>query len=477
MAFVLKGEIEIDGSKATAGLRGVQKEVSSLSISGQKAGAVFKNFSRSLAEARNASDVASSAAQSLTQVIGKSLMGAVAIGAVKIFTDQVNRMGEMLKETATNAQKSFDDIEKAGQAMSLSEAIAQTSAIDANITSINNKLTELNRSPFQNFIAGATGARAELEALVKTNQRLRDVKLAEGLASENANDELMSGLDAEEKKLRDIDNEYRKRQKLAQSIADPQASASFKKDAGEMMARQRNAILDKQAKDRAESQIKFDKMVFDAEQKLASQAESREKQTEQERVQRKIDNNNRIYREERYNLDEKIKMESNADDRKFQRLVRDANRAREQQKRTSETASGTAGGVLGASIAGRQALDLARKQRERQLKTENFKVAEKVAPTQRDREKLAAQQAAGEMPSLGEQIRGGLTGVDPSQLAREAAASKFEKDRMVGVPGRGMVGGTSPDAKLGQEQSSLSKETLQAIKALVDVMKSGTVVQ
>jgi hypothetical protein len=35
------------------------------------------------------------------------------------------------------------------------------------------------------------------------------------MASENANDELMSGLDAEEKKLRDIDNEYRKKQKAS----------------------------------------------------------------------------------------------------------------------------------------------------------------------------------------------------------------------------------------------------------------------
>jgi hypothetical protein len=356
--------------------------------------------------------------------------------------------------------------------MSLSEAIAQTSAIDANITSINNKLTELNRSPFQNFIAGATGVKAELEALVKTNQRLRDVKLAEGLASENANDELMSGLDAEEKKLRDIDNEYRKRQKLAQTITDPQASASFKKDAGEIMARQRNAILTKQAKDRAESQIKFDKMVFDAEQKLADQAEAREKKTEQERVQRKIDNNNRIYREERYNTDEKIKMETDADDRRFQRLVRDANRAREQQKRTQQTATDTSAGVLDASVAGRQALATARKQRERQLKTENFKTAERIAPTQRDREKLAAQVAAREMPSLGEQVQGGIAGIDPAQLAMQAAASKFEKDRAFGPAQM-----TGTQGKLGQEQSSLSSETLQAIKTLVDLMKSGTVVQ
>ena len=461
-----------DNSGVDKAVAGTERAVKSLSVSGQRAGVAFKNFSRNLAEARNASDVASSAAESLTQIVGKSLMGAVAIGAVKIFTDQVNRMGEMLKETATNAQKSFDDIEKAGQAMSLSEAIAQTSAIDANITSINNKLTELNRSPFQKFISDTTGATNELEALVKTQQRLRDVKLLEGIQSENANDALMEGLDAESKKLYEIDAQYRKRSKLAESITEPEVSRAFKSQSGEIMARQRNAILNKQAKDRAESQIKFDKMVFDAEQKLANQSEAREKQTEQERVQRKIDNNNRIYREERYNIDEKIKMESNADDRKFQRLIRDANKAREQQKRTSETAIGAEGGVLGASAAGRQALDVARKQRERQLKTENFKTAERIAPTQREREKLAAQQVAGEMPSLAERIQGGISGVDPSQLAREAAASKFEKDRAFGKAGM-----TGTSGKLGEEKSTLSKETLQAIKKLVELMQSGTVVK
>jgi hypothetical protein len=354
--------------------------------------------------------------------------------------------------------------------MSLSEAIAQTSSIDANIASINNKLAELNRSPFQKFIADTTGAKAELEALLKTQQRLKDAKLAEGMVSENAHDEIISGLDAEEKKLRDIDDEYRKRSKEAQAMTDPAARKSFVDASWEKMARQRNAILDKQAKDRAESQIKFDKMVFDGEQKLADQAEAREKKTEQERVQRKINNNNRIFREELYDLDEKIKLETNADDRKFKRLVRDAYRAREEQKKATQTSAETAGGVLGASKAGRQALDTARKLRERQLKTENYKVAEKIAPTQREREKLAAQQAAGEMPSLGEKIQGGLTGVDPSQLAREAAASKFEKDRKVGVSGRGAVGAKT-------ESDVLGKETLQAIKTLVDLMKSGTVVK
>jgi len=145
------------------------------------------------------------------------------------------------------------------------------------------------------------------------------------------------------------------------------------------------------------------------------------------------------------------------------------------QKKKAENAkiaSEAGGGVLGASRAGGQALDVARKQRERQLKTENFKTAERIAPTQRDREKLAAQQAAGEMPSLAEKIQGGISGIDPSQLAREAAASKFEKDRAFG---KADMTGTS--GKLGEEKSSLGNETLQAIKKLVELMQSGTVVK
>jgi hypothetical protein len=459
-----------DNSGVDKAMAGTTRSVERLGVTAQKARGAFKSFSRDLAQARDASDIASSAAGSLSMVLGRTLPGAIAIGAIGIFTDQIIKMKGAVDEAREKTKLATDNIKKLGEAANLSDAIAQTGELDSNIKSLNAQLSKIEASPFQKLIAGMMGSQKEMGDLVKTSQKLRDTKLAEGITSENANDELLSGLDAESKKLYEIDAQYRKRSKLAESITDPKASQTFKRESGEIMARQRNAVLDKQAKDRAESQIKFDKMVFDAEQKLADQAEAREKKTEQERVQRKIDNNNRIYREERYNIDEKIKMEGDADDRKFQRLIRDANRAREQQKRTSETASGTAGGVLGASRAGQQALDVARKQRERQLKTENFKVAEKIAPTQRDREKLAVQQAAGERPSLGEQIRGGLSGVDPSQLAREAAASKFEKDRV-------FTRGTTPSGKPGEEQSSLSAETLTALKALVDLMKSGTVVK
>jgi chromosome segregation ATPase len=190
----------------------------------------------------------------------KTFAGAVIVGGVKLITAQIERMGEMVKETATSAQKSFDDIEKAGQAMSFEDALSQTNSLSQNIEQIRNKLAELDRSPFQNFIAGATGAREQVEGLLEAQERLRAAKLAEGLASENERNAALQGLSAEEKQLFEINEEYEKRIKqINETMADqPGMAASAKEDAGEIMARKRNEVLDKKAAKAADQQSKID---------------------------------------------------------------------------------------------------------------------------------------------------------------------------------------------------------------------------
>ena len=419
MAFVLKGEIEIDGSKATSGLRGVQQQATKTANTFKQSDVSAQRLGKTLVSLGLNASKAGTSFGMLARLGTGGIFGYAVIGAM-------NKFGETVKQASTDYYSAQKDLADAFETSFKSTSVEQ--------------------------------AQAGLEKTQDTIERLRGetTQLGPLFSRLGKNIESLSGISlgigSREKSLEQANQEL-----ILQE---------------DILKLRQSEKKDKEARERAESQIKFDKMIFYAEQKLADQSEAREKKTEQERVQRKIDNNNRIYREERYNIDEKIKIESDADDRKFQRLIRDANRAREQQKRTQQTATDVSGGVLGASRSGQQALDVARKQRDRQLKAENFKVAEKIAPTQRDREKMAAQQAAGERPSLGEQIRGGLSGVDPSQLARESAASKFEKDRAFGK-----VGMTGTQGKPGEEQSSLSAETLTALKALVDLMKSGTVVK
>jgi hypothetical protein len=405
--------------------------------------------------------VAASAAESLGSIVGRSLVGAVAVGGIKVFTDQITRMGEMLRETATVSQKAFNEIEKAGRAMNLSEALSQVSGIDANIESLNNKIQELERNSFQKFIAGATGAKTELDGLLKTNEKLRDLKLAEGIISQNLYEESVDGLDAEAMALRDVNNEYVKRQKLGQTIQDPQASKQFQEASGEVMARKRNAILNKIAKDRAESDIKFRKMVFDAEENLQKASDERRRKSEQEITERRISNTNSILREEMYNIDETSRLEEAKDKRDFDRLLRNLYRSRAEEKKRPEQAREAGGGLLGASRAGQQALDTARKVRAREVSKEDFRTQDEVfekmkkeenvkrkaqglppLTAQNMRERVAAQQAAGEMPLLSERL-GAMQGTTPaSQIAAEKAK-----------------GGGGAD---------MQKQLLEAIKALSD---------
>jgi len=137
-----------DNSGADKAIAQTTKSLNRLKVSGEKAGGAFRNFSRTLSEAKTGADVAAGAAESLTNIIGKSLAGAVAVGAVKLFTDQINKMSESVKESAVAASKAFADIENAGVAMSLSEAQSQVKGLEANIGSLQIKLDELDKSPF-----------------------------------------------------------------------------------------------------------------------------------------------------------------------------------------------------------------------------------------------------------------------------------------------------------------------------------------
>jgi len=262
-----------DNSGADKAIAGTKTAVEGLRVSGEKASGAFKNFSRSLAEARDASDIAASAANSLSSIVGRSLMGAFAVGGVKVFTDQINRMGESVKAVATEAQQAFDNIEKAGQAMSLAEAQSQVTKLDALLAAAGKRLSELDRSPFQNFIAGATGARVAMEELVTTSQKLRDMKLAEGLATENANAEFTAGLDEQALQIAKVNAEYEERSKIAQTFTDAEAYRIYQEASAAQKVRETNAVIDKMAKQAAQENAKNTQEKIKLDQQFSEQSQ------------------------------------------------------------------------------------------------------------------------------------------------------------------------------------------------------------
>ena len=428
---LLKGEIEIDGRKATAGLRGVQKEATKTASTFKQSNQSAERLGKSLLSLGLNAGSAGKSLGALSRLGVGGILGAAALGSI-------NKFGEAVKQASSDYYSSQKDLasafETSFKATSVEQARAGVEKTEDSIEALRGKITQLGAmagvlKTIEKFSGISLGVGDTERALAQAKTQL----VSQEAIVKQKQEELRI-TEAIEESSRQLVNQS----KINQERLRFEGEIAGRQDAGVKMAKeavqQANALYDEN------SQILNLLIETNREENNKDQIKARQlKKAELELNILKGGNN----------------------------LLRQEAQLKEKQSKLAQQAGG---GVLGASRAGQQALDVARKQREQQLKTENFKVAEKIAPTQRDREKLAAQQAAGERPSLGEQIRGGLSGVDPSQLAREAAASKFEKDRT-------FTRRTTQSGKLGEEQSSLSAETLTALKTLVDLMKSGTVVK
>ena len=433
MAFVLKGEIEIDGRKATAGLRGVQKEATKTASTFKQSNQSAERLGKSLLMLGLNAGSAGKSLGALSRLGAGGILGAAALGSI-------NKFGEAVKQASSDYYSSQKDLasafETSFKATSVEQARAGVEKTEASIEALRGKITQL-------------GAMA---GVLKTIEKFSGISLGVG-DTERALAQAQTQLVFQEEIVKQKQEELRITEAIEESsrqlVSQSKINQENLKIAGELAGEQDAGVkIAKEAVRQANALYDENSQILNL--LIETNREENNKDQNKARQLKKA--------ELEFNI---LKGGNN--------LLRQEAQLKEKQGKVAQQASG---GVLGASRAGGQALDVARKQRERQLKTENFKTAEKIAPTQRDREKLAAQQAAGEMPSLAEKIQGGLSGVDPSQLAREAAASKFEKDRAFGPAKM-----TGTQGKLGEEQSSLSAETLTALKALVDLMKSGTVVK
>ena len=120
---------------------------------------------------------------------------------------------------------------------------------------------------------------------------------------------------------------------------------------------------------------------------------------------------------------------------------------KDQETKSFKQAQQAGGGLLGASRAGQQTLETARKARARSNKQEDFKTQEKVFEDMKNAEnvqrkaqglppltkqdvmnRVATQQAAGEAPSLAEKLISGQTGKPAEQIAAEKAGGKGGAD-------------------------------------------------
>ncbi|NDD05534.1 MAG: hypothetical protein EB078_11550 [Proteobacteria bacterium] len=139
-------------------------------------------------------------------------------------------------------------------------------------------------------------------------------------------------------------------------------------------------------------------------------------------------------------------------------------KAREKEFKQS---SGFGAEILESTAAGRGALETARRKRKRQVRDENYRIAQEMAPTYAEKEALAAQVAAVEQTTLGERL---LTAGKPALSAEQVASQR------VGFGGFGAIsrfireGRTFGERPL--EKSGMLFEATGTDKILADIKVS-----
>jgi len=404
MAFKIEGEVSIDARKGTTALRAIQGEATKTSKSFDRAGASTKNLAKSLLQLGASGGSASRSFMQLARLGVGGVVGAAAVGAINKFGDAVKNSANDYYETQKSLAGAFETSFKSRNEDEARKGLEATEEI---IDRLRGKITQMGS--FGKILGG-------LEKLTGVNLGFGD--------TQRELDQARANLVVQEQILKEKQEQAKYEEKIVNQtrelINKSKINQENLKIEGELGGLQDAAVK------AAKEDIEQASALFDENQLILNQLieTNREENNRDEIKARQI---------KKAELELNLLKANNS-------LIRQEAALKEKQVKQG---SGVAGGVLGATPAGRQALDTATKRRQEQLKKENARTADQLTGTeveggslgpmrvgqQRDREKLAAQQAAANAPSLAEQIQGQRTGVSPSQLAATNAAQGFEDQR------------------------------------------------
>jgi len=488
MKKIAEGELLVHTQKSAKNVDSLRAYLASLRAESQRASVSMDGLAKSILQA-------GARGLSLGKVV-KGLAGAAGFGGFGVAAYlAIDKMTRGLVDAQEESDKLAETLNKAVGAKAGDSIQGTTQKMQSLTNAINESKAAIGGQGAMNLVAAfffnddADKAAKAFEKAVETRISLGD-KLIKQEAERIAQQKIIMDLDDEMAEVFKINIETR--QKLAEIEANDALTSQQKLQMANL-AKEEQA--DKLRALRLKKEREADKKIFE---------EKKKNDEESARLSIKITDS--LIKQEEALFEKGAKDFKDAQEEKIKaaeeanRQVAEASRKAAQKiaeqdaqaEKDFENKSKLGGGLLGATKGGQQALDTARKQRETQVKKEDFKTQEKFfnemagaenlkrekaglppVTAQSMRERVAAQQAAGEMPSLGEKIQAGMAGTDPSKLASMNALSKFEKERAFPKAGATETA-TGP---LGYEKSSLSQETLQAIMSLVDLMKSGTVVQ
>lgn len=403
MSFTLVGEIDIDGRKGTIALKNIQREANKTSETFKRAGGNTERLGKSLLSLGLNAGSAGKSLGSLARLGTGGLFGAAVLGSI-------NKFGETVKQASTDyyqSQKALSDaFEMSFKSTSVEQAQAGLEKTEDTIESLRGKITQL----------GAFGG------ILKGIEKFTGINLGVG--------DTEKALEAARANLTVLESTVGARKKEADAT---------KTLEGQLEALERqskiNVIDIKNQALKGDILDENSSIAFDALQTVELEI------TAQKQLLRTLESITGVKKNQEA-IDRSLAYLADARVRKAQAEYNLAKANNEENAKRSKQAQEAGGGLLGASRSGQQALDTARKVREREVRKEDFRTQEQVfermkteenakrrarglgepmVTAQNMREQVAAQQAAAEMPLLSEKLGAMQGGAPASQIAAEQA--------------------------------------------------------
>jgi hypothetical protein len=408
MAFKLEGEVVIDGRKGTTALKDLQREANKTSDTFRKAGGNTERLGKSLLSLGLNAGSAGKSLGSLARLGTSGLFGAAVLGSI-------NKFGETVKQASTDyyqSQKALSDaFEMSFKSTSVEQAQAGLEKTEDTIESLRGKITQL----------GAFGG------ILKGIEKFTGINLGVG-DTEKALKDARANLIILESTV-----EARKKESDATKTLEGQLGALERQS-------KINAIDIKNQALKGDILDENSLIAFDALQTVELEI------TAQKELLKTLESITGVKKNQEA-IDKSLAYLADARVRKAQAEYNLAKANNDANAKRSKQAQEAGGGLLGASRAGQQALDTARKVRAREVSKEDFRTQDQVfekmkteenikrkakglppVTAQQMREQVASQQAAGEMPLLSERL-GAMQGTTPaSQVAAEQARGGGGKD-------------------------------------------------
>lgn len=410
MSFVLQGEINIDGRKGVVALKSIQREATRTSQSFDLAGKSTASLARSLLSINSQAAATSKALQLIGRTGGLGLFGA---GLVKGGI----ALGDTLTNIAVEAEKSGKSIDRAfGAGLAATSAAGVQSAIE----SISSEIDRLTQKTEQFNLARTLG---------KGIEKLTGIDL--GLAPEegliSAGQASVKILESEKKRLETV-------QKLV----------NFQKQQSEIadLSRKDELLNSKILQAKNPSLAKFlsgkTEEISLAEQIRSSEAEALELLRQQDSELRKIANKEKdseiLAKSQNAITEQRLRLKQAE-----LNLIKAETAERKRQQVETFGRGGEGAQFLLQGRVGGQALATARRRREIETTRQNFQLREStlaelankataeegVRISKQDiRKRLAAQQAAQELPSMAQRVMAEEARISPELMAAGTAAQK-----------------------------------------------------